>query len=141
VNKFMEELDRPGKKAKKGFYEYPEGEKKFLWPELVNIYPHTSEEVDVEEVKKRFLYRQAVEAVRAHEDNVITSPVDGDVGSILGIGFPPYTGGAFSYIDWIGVTDFVSECSRLAEQYGERFAVPEILKKMAKEGKSFYGKS
>jgi len=138
VNKFMEELDRPGKKAKKGFYEYPEGEKKYLWPELKELYPHSDAKIDAEEVKTRFLYRQAVEAVRAHEDNVITSPVDGDIGSILGIGFPPYTGGAFSFIDWIGVEQFVKECERLEAAYGERFAPPELLKKMAKEGKAFY---
>ncbi|HIO67948.1 MAG TPA: 3-hydroxyacyl-CoA dehydrogenase [Flavobacteriales bacterium] len=138
VNQFMEELNRPGKKAKKGFYEYPDGEKKFLWPELKKLYPEAEEPFDIEEVKKRLLYRQAVEAVRAHEDNVITSAVDGDIGSILGIGFPPYTGGAFSFIDWIGLEEFVSECSRLADQYGERFAPPELLQKMAAEGKSFY---
>ena len=138
VNQFIEELKRPGKKEKKGFYEYPDGEKKYLWPELKKLYPKNDHEVNAGEVKTRLLYRQAIDAVRAHEDNVITSPVDGDIGSILGIGFPPYTGGAFSFIDWIGVKEFVSECSRLAEQYGERFEPPALLKKMAAENKSFY---
>ncbi|MBL4754026.1 MAG: enoyl-CoA hydratase/isomerase family protein [Flavobacteriales bacterium] len=138
VNQFVEELERPGKKAKKGFYEYPDGEKKFLWPELKKLFPVAEKPFDAEEVRKRLLYRQAVEAVRAHEDNVITSAVDGDIGSILGIGFPPYSGGAFSFIDWIGVQKFVTECSRLEEAYGERFAPPELLKKMAAEGKTFY---
>ncbi len=95
----------------------------------------------MEEVKKRLLYRQVVEAVRTLEDRVITSAVDGDIGSILGIGFPPYTGGAFSFIDWVGLEEVVSECSRLAERYGERFAAPELLKKMAAEGETFYNGS
>ena len=141
VNQFMEELKRPGKKAKKGFYEYPEGEKKYLWPELKKLYPPAEELFDVEEVKTRLLYRQVVEAVKTLEDGVITSAVDGDIGSILGIGFPPYTGGVFSFIDWIGLEEVVSECSRLADRYGERFAAPELLKKMAAEGETFYNGS
>ncbi|MDO9186856.1 MAG: 3-hydroxyacyl-CoA dehydrogenase NAD-binding domain-containing protein [Bacteroidia bacterium] len=138
INKFVDELNRPGKKANKGFYEYPEGGKKTLWSELSKLYPLASQQPDVEEIKKRLLYIQALEAVKCMEENIVTKPADADIGSILGWGFAPYTGGVISFIDTIGLKKFVDECNSLAKKYGKRFKPTRKLKEMAAEGKTFY---
>ncbi|MEN3952859.1 3-hydroxyacyl-CoA dehydrogenase NAD-binding domain-containing protein [Iodidimonas sp. SYSU 1G8] len=140
VDKLME-LGRLGKKAGKGYYEYPEGGKKYLWPGLTENWPSAAEQPPVEEVRKRFLYRQAVEAARCLEEGVLTDPVDGDIGAIFGWGFAPFTGGPFSLIDSVGADAFVRECDRLAQQYGARFAPPKLLRDMAAKGESFYGRT
>ena len=138
INKFIEELDRPGKKAKKGFYEYPEGGKKILWSGLSKLYPLAEKQPNVEEIKKRLLYIQALETVKCMEENIVTKPADADIGSILGWGFAPYTGGVISFIDTVGLKKFVEECNSLAKKYGKRFKPTRKLKEMAAEGKSFY---
>lgn len=140
VKKLVEEHGRLGKKNKKGYYEYPEGGKKYLWPEFAKLYPPLNPQPGVEEVKKRLLYRQALEAVKCMEENITTKPADADIGSILGWGFAPYSGGIISYIDGIGVAKFVEECEKMAKKYGKRFKPTKKLKEMAAEGKSFYQK-
>ncbi len=138
INKFINELNRPGKKANKGFYEYPEGGKKVLWSELTKLYPLAAQQPDVEEIKKRLLYIQALEAVKCMEENIVTKSADADIGSILGWGFAPYTGGVISFIDTIGLKKFVEECNSLTKKYGKRFKPTRKLKEMAAEGKTFY---
>jgi 3-hydroxyacyl-CoA dehydrogenase/enoyl-CoA hydratase/3-hydroxybutyryl-CoA epimerase len=135
----MIEQGRLGKKAGKGYYDYPEGGRKHLWPGLTENWPPADEQPSVAEVKTRFLYRQAVEAARCMEEGVLTDPADGDIGAIFGWGFAPFTGGPFSLIDAVGLDAFVRECDRLAQQYGERFAPPKLLRDMAAKGESFYG--
>ena len=138
IGKFVEDLDRRGKRFGKGFYDYPEAAKKHLWPGLANHYPLASEQPDPDEVRQRILYVQAIETVRCLEEGVVTHPADADIGSILGWGFPPYTGGTLSFIETEGLEHFVSEADRLAETYGERFAVPQSLRSMAEKGETFY---
>ncbi|MCH8862825.1 MAG: enoyl-CoA hydratase/isomerase family protein [Proteobacteria bacterium] len=139
VIKFVEELGRLGKKSGKGFYEYPEKGKKFLWPGLAEHYPLADDQPTLDEVKTRFLYRQAIEAARCFEEGVLNDPESGDIGAIFGWGFAPYTGGPLSMIDTIGAEAFVREADRLAQAYGERFAVPQSLRDMASGGGTFYG--
>ncbi|MEM9323129.1 MAG: 3-hydroxyacyl-CoA dehydrogenase NAD-binding domain-containing protein [Pseudomonadota bacterium] len=136
--KFVEELDRRGKRFGKGFYDYPEGGTKHLWPGLADVYPPAEVQPTAEEVKKRLLYVQALDTVRCLDEGVITHPADGDIGSILGWGFPPYTGGTLSLIETVGLQTFVDECDRMAEAYGERFTVPDSLRERAKAGRGFY---
>lgn len=138
IRKFVEDLDRKGKKAGKGFYEYPEGGKKHLWPGLKDLYPLAQEQPTPDEVRSRLLYSQAIETVRCMDEGVVTDPADADIGSIFGWGFPPYTGGTLSFIETVGLRAFVEEADRLAERYGERFAVPDSLRNRAKNGVSFY---
>jgi 3-hydroxyacyl-CoA dehydrogenase/enoyl-CoA hydratase/3-hydroxybutyryl-CoA epimerase len=83
---------------------------------------------------------QAVEAARTVEDGVVTDPREADVGSIIGFGFAPYTGGALSYIDFMGPKKFVALCDRLTEKYGARFMPPALLRDMAAKGETFYGR-
>jgi 3-hydroxyacyl-CoA dehydrogenase / enoyl-CoA hydratase / 3-hydroxybutyryl-CoA epimerase len=140
----VEKRGRLGRKNGKGFYDYPEkgaGQKK-LWPELATLQPKhlDPDTLDVEELKQRFLVVQAVEAARTVEDHVITDPREADVGSILGFGFPPFTGGTLSYIDFMGTKKFVELCLKLERKYGSRFTPPKLLIDMAAKNQTFYGR-
>ncbi len=141
VQTFVEDLGRVGKKAGKGFYDYPEKGSKRLWPGLAEHCPPSAEQPDVEEVKKRLMYIQSVETARCMEEGVITEKRDADVGSIMGWGFPPFRGGVLSLVDTIGIVDFVADCDRLAQAHGPRFSPPKLLRDMAAKGEGFYGKA
>jgi 3-hydroxyacyl-CoA dehydrogenase/enoyl-CoA hydratase/3-hydroxybutyryl-CoA epimerase len=95
----------------------------------------------MEELKQRLLVTQALEAARTVEEGVITDPREADVGSILGFGFAPYTGGALSYIDFMGPKAFVELCRKLEAKHGPRFAAPKMLVEMAASGGTFYGRA
>lgn len=136
--KMVNDLDRMGKKNGKGFYAYPKEGKKHLWPGLAEHFPQAAEPPTVEHVKQRLLHRQALESARCMEEGVITHPEDADIGSIFGIGFPAWTGGVLSYIDTIGLPQFVADCDRLAEQYGDRFKVSDWLRQRAELCQPFY---
>jgi 3-hydroxyacyl-CoA dehydrogenase/enoyl-CoA hydratase/3-hydroxybutyryl-CoA epimerase len=97
-------------------------------------------DANVEELKSRFLTIQALEAARCFEEGVIEDPRDADVGAILGWGFAPFTGGPISLIDTVGAAEFVARCEGLASKYGERFTPNRLLREMAKEGETFYGR-
>jgi 3-hydroxyacyl-CoA dehydrogenase/enoyl-CoA hydratase/3-hydroxybutyryl-CoA epimerase len=139
VRKMVEDLDRKGKRFGKGFYDYPEGATKHLWPGLAEHFPVSDEHADIEEMKKRLLTIQALETARCFEEGVLTHPEDGDIGSIFGWGFPPYTGGTLSYIDTLGIREFVSECDRMAATYGKRFTVSQWLRERAEANQPFHG--
>ncbi|MBL8574496.1 MAG: enoyl-CoA hydratase/isomerase family protein [Hyphomicrobiaceae bacterium] len=138
------ERGRQGRKNAQGFYDYPaaKGAKKQLWPGLVDILgaPRPAEAFDIGELKQRFLVAQALEAARTVEEGVVTDPREADVGSILGFGFAPYTGGTLSYIDAMGARAFVALCDKLAAKYGPRFAPTALLKEMADKRETFYGR-
>jgi len=128
IEKFHDELKRLGKRYGAGFYEYPEGGRKYLWPGLADIYPPAAEQPDVEAVKRRLLYIQSLETARCMEEGVVTEPADADVGSIFGWGFPPWTGGTASFIDTVGLQDFVAECDRMADAFGEHYRASDWLR-------------
>jgi 3-hydroxyacyl-CoA dehydrogenase/enoyl-CoA hydratase/3-hydroxybutyryl-CoA epimerase len=131
IGKQFTEMGRLGKKAKAGFYEYLEGAQKQLWSGLADLFPVASQQPSLEEVKTRLLYRQALETVRCYEEGVICTKLDADLGSILAWGFPPYTGGTLSFVDFVGIKTFVSTLDRLADTYGERFRPTQKLREMA----------
>lgn len=137
VQKRFVELGRKGRRYGAGFYDYPDG-KRQLWDGLEDIYPPQEPQPDVEEIKTRMLYIQALEALRAFEEGVITEPAEGDVGAVLGIGYPTYTGGVFSLVDTVGIQNFVATCERLAAVHGERWQPSAWLKARAVEGRRFY---
>lgn len=137
----VDEHGREGKKAGKGFYDYPDGGKKHLWPGLSELFPPKEDAVDAETVGKRLLHIMALESYRCLEEGVLRSTRDGDIGSLTGIGFPPYTGGVFSYIDYVGPSTFVAECDDFANRFGQRFQVPDSLRERAERAELFYPKS
>jgi 3-hydroxyacyl-CoA dehydrogenase/enoyl-CoA hydratase/3-hydroxybutyryl-CoA epimerase len=134
----VDKANRPGQKAGKGFYEY-EGRKPVrLWSGIYERYPKGKKEASPEELRKRLLHIQALETIRCMEDGVVTAADDADVGSILGWGFSPWSGGVLSYVDGIGVPAFLAECEALEAKYGKRFKPPQLLRTMASQGKKFY---
>ena len=141
IRKFIEDLGRKGKKNGKGFYDYPEGGRKRLWPELAEHFPLADEQPAAGEIRNRLLYVQAIDSVRCLDEGVLTHPADADIGSIFGWGFPPYTGGTVSFIETVGLAAFVNEADRLAAKHGARFEVPESLREMAQNGETFYGRA
>lgn len=137
VRKFAVELQRPGKRFGKGVYEYPTEGAKFLWPSLKEIFPLLAAQPEVDELKRRFLHIQSLEAVRCIEEGLIT-PMDADLGSVLGWGYPAYTGGTISHVDTMGPARFVEECEQLARRYGARFKPSQWLKARAASGQKFH---
>ena len=132
--------NRTGRKDKKGFYDYPESGPKRLWPGLkeMQLFNLPIEELDIEILKKRLLFVQALEAARTVEEGVVTDPREADVGSILGFGFAPFSGGVLSFIDGMGAKAFVAQCQELEAACGPRFAPNRLLIDMAASGGSFY---
>ena len=123
---FVEELKRPGRKGGAGFYEYPaNGQPKYLWPDLKKYFPPRAvAQAEYPDLMDRFLYVQVAEAWRTWQEGILFGQADGDVASILGWGFAPYTGGVFHFAEYVGWERFRRRSAELAEKYGERFYVP-----------------
>jgi 3-hydroxyacyl-CoA dehydrogenase/enoyl-CoA hydratase/3-hydroxybutyryl-CoA epimerase len=140
VDSMVEKHGRLGKKNGKGFYDYPERPaKKHLWHGLKDMYPQQdADSIDRQEIKNRFHATIAVEAARCVEEGVVTDVREADVGSILGFGFAPFTGGALSYIDGMGTTKFVEMLKDLHGKYGDQFKPNALLLEMAKTDEKFY---
>lgn len=138
VLKRLYDQGRLGKKVGQGFYDYDATGKR-LWKGLAALYPLRAQQPDPHDLKQRILYVQAVEAARAMEEGVLLAPADGDVGAVLGVGFPAYTGGPFCFIDGIGLPVFVAEADRLADLFGAQLRPPQLLRDMVAKGQTFYG--
>ena len=139
----VEKHGRFGRKNGKGFYDYPQGQPKRLWPGLADLQdmkltPAEIDALDIDELKQRILVTQALEAARTFEEKVITDVREADVGSVLGFGFAPFSGGTLSYIDMMGSRAFVDLCRRLENKYGARFAPNKLLVDMASSNDTFY---
>src|SRR5450830_1709724 len=121
---------RPGRAGGAGFYDYPteKGVKKFLWPQLKPLFEKADAQWDITDLKDRLLYRQAVETARCLSENVLTSVHDANIGSIFGIGFPAWTGGAMQFIYGMGVDAFVNRADALAARFGAGFALTDEVK-------------
>jgi len=138
----VEKRSRYGRKNGKGFYDYPQNAAKRLWSGLADLQPskRNVDDIDIAEIKRRLLGIQALESARCIEEKVVTDVREADVGSILGFGFAPFTGGTISYIDGMGVKNFVQMCNTLAAAHGERFKPSKLLIDMANRGETFYGR-
>ena len=138
----VEKRSRFGRKNGKGFYDYPQNAPKRLWSGLADLQPNrlNVDNIDIAMLKRRLLGIQALESARCIEDRVVTDVREADVGSILGFGFAPFTGGTISYIDGMGVKNFVQMCNDLAKACGERFKPSKLLIDMANKGETFYGR-
>ena len=140
LDRMVTEMGRLGRKNGRGFYDYPEGGKKKLWPGLSELFPLAERQPDVEDLKLRFLTVQATEAVRALESGVVTDVREADIGAIFGWGFAPWSGGPISYIDTRGPAVVVADCRQLAKEHGDRFAPPALLQEVANANQTFYAR-
>ncbi len=143
IEEMVVKLQRFGRKNGKGFYDYPADGKKRLWPGITDLVATKIAECPPAlkaELIKRILYVQALETARCFEEGILTTARDADVGSILGWGYAPYTGGTASLIDGVGVKKFVEQCDALADKYGERFEPNALLREMAANGETFYSR-
>ena len=125
VERMVKEFDRNGRAAGAGFYEYPEekGARKYLWPELKNLFEKPGVAWEMQDLKDRLLYRQAVETARCLSERVLTTVHDANIGSIFGIGFPGWTGGALQFIYGAGIEAFSGRAAQLADKYGPGFVL------------------
>ena len=133
----IQDINRPGKTSGGGFYEYPKGEVKFLWPGLKSHFPQNGEKLSQQEMIERMMFVQALETVRCYAEGIVTSVADANIGSIFGWGFAPFKGGTLQYINDYSVAAFVDRSHYLAGRYGQRFSPPTLLMKMIKEKKTF----
>ncbi len=142
LEEMVEKRGRFGRKNGKGFYDYPASGPKKLWPGLAELQGKKldPDSIDVEELKLRLLGMQALETARCFEEKVLTDVREADVGSILGFGFAPFSGGTLSWIDMMGTKKFVELCRRLEKKYGARFAPNKLLLDLAEKNETFYGR-
>src|SRR5689334_623819 len=140
LREMVETRGRFGRKNGKGFYDYPATGPKKLWPGLADfqLKKLDPDEIDIEELKLRLLGIQALETARCFEEKVLTDVREADVGSILGFGFAPFSGGTLSWIDMMGTKRFVEVCRKLEKKYGPRFAPNKQLLELADNGESYY---
>ncbi|MEV0924743.1 3-hydroxyacyl-CoA dehydrogenase NAD-binding domain-containing protein [Streptomyces spongiicola] len=145
VDRMVDEFGRTGRSGGAGFYDYVDGRRSGLWPGLREHFAKPGVHVPFEDMKERMLFAEALDAVRCLEEGVLTSVADANIGSIMGIGFPAWTGGVLQYVNGYrgrdgigdGLPGFVARARRLAEAYGERFEPPALLVEKAERGEVF----
>ncbi|MGZ4488658.1 MAG: 3-hydroxyacyl-CoA dehydrogenase NAD-binding domain-containing protein [Nocardioides sp.] len=144
----MVDAGRPSRLKGAGFYEYDEnGSRQGIWKGLAETFPQDPDAVPFQDVKDRLLFVEAIETAKCFEEDVITSAAAANIGSIMGIGFPPNTGGAAQFMTGyqdpndqdapIGLAAFVARADELAEKYGDRFRPTAYLRNLAETGGSF----
>ncbi|AYN38430.1 3-hydroxyacyl-CoA dehydrogenase [Streptomyces dangxiongensis] len=140
VDRMVDEFGRPGRSGGAGFYDYTEdGGRAGLWPGLREHFTTAGYEIPFRDMQERMLFAEALDTVRLLEEGVLTSVADANIGSVLGIGFPGWTGGVLQYINGYegGLPGFVARARELAERYGERFTPPALLVAKAEKGETF----
>ncbi|MEW2397348.1 3-hydroxyacyl-CoA dehydrogenase NAD-binding domain-containing protein [Streptomyces sp. NPDC046862] len=140
IDRMVDEFGRTGRGGAAGFYDYgPDGRRGKLWPGLREHFTQPGYAIPFEDMQERMLFSEALDTVRLLEEGVLTSVADANIGSILGIGFPGWTGGVLQYINGYegGLPGFVARARELAERYGERFAPPALLVEKAERGERF----
>jgi len=141
IDRMLDEFDRPGRLEGKGFYEYAEGKRTRLWPGLRDAFPSVADPsaINLRDLEERMLVIEAIETVRCLDEGVIETVADANIGSIMGIGFPGWTGGVLQYINGYdgGLPGFVARARELAGRYGERFEPPTSLVEKADRGEIY----
>jgi 3-hydroxyacyl-CoA dehydrogenase/enoyl-CoA hydratase/3-hydroxybutyryl-CoA epimerase len=141
----MIEIGRPSRLKGAGFYEYDEaGKRQGLWPGLAETFPVAEEQLPIEDMRDRLLFVEALETAKCFEEGVLESAAAANIGSIMGIGFPPNTGGAAQFMTGyesptgeVGLTAFLARADELAEKYGDRFRATSYLRELAEKGETF----
>lgn len=140
VERMVKEFDRNGRAAGAGFYDYPQekGARKLLWPQLKELFEKPDAQWDMQDLKDRLLYRQSIETARCLAEGVLTTVHDANIGSIFGIGFPAWTGGALQFIYGTGIDTFLHRAEVLASRYGPGFVVAPQVKDAIRKHKPVY---
>ena len=140
IDEMLEE-GRGGKLAGAGFYDYADGKRQGLWSGLKAKYPPMADPstISLRDLEERMLFAEALESVKCMDEGVIESVADANIGSIMGIGFPGWTGGVLQYINGYdgAVAGFVARARELSAQYGERFEPPASLVEKAERGEVY----
>ncbi|MFH9978772.1 3-hydroxyacyl-CoA dehydrogenase NAD-binding domain-containing protein [Streptomyces sp. NPDC017179] len=140
VDRMVDEFGRTGRSGGAGFYDYAEdGSRTGIWPGLREHFSKPGYEIPFRDMQERMLFAEALDTVRLLEEGVLTSVADANIGSVLGIGFPGWTGGVLQYINGYegGLPGFVARARELAGRYGERFTPPALLVAKAERGETF----
>jgi len=137
INTMVGEHSRGGRHHGGGFYEYAEDGSKTIWPGLMDLYYNADAAVVEDDIKDRLLFRQVIEALKCLETGVLRSVADGNIGSIMGIGAPAWTGGLIQFVNTYGLEQFSARCEALAAQYGDRFEAPAIVAQKIAAGEDF----
>ncbi|MYQ76129.1 MULTISPECIES: 3-hydroxyacyl-CoA dehydrogenase NAD-binding domain-containing protein [unclassified Streptomyces] len=141
IDRMVDEFGRSGRSGGAGFYEYDEaGKRTRLWPGLREHFTKPGTDISFTDMQERMLFSEALDSVRCLEENVLITVADANIGSIMGIGFPPWTGGVLQYINGYegGLPGFVARARELAERYGDRFLPPALLVEKAEKGETFH---
>ncbi|MFD9871995.1 3-hydroxyacyl-CoA dehydrogenase NAD-binding domain-containing protein [Streptomyces niveus] len=141
IDRMVDDFGRPGRAGGAGFYDYAEdGGRTSLWPGLREHFTKPDVDVPFTDMKERMLFSEALDTVRCLDENVLTTVADANIGSIMGIGFPAWTGGVLQYINGYegGLPGFVARARELAATYGERFSPPASLVAKAERGETFH---
>jgi 3-hydroxyacyl-CoA dehydrogenase/enoyl-CoA hydratase/3-hydroxybutyryl-CoA epimerase len=146
IDRMVDELDRPGRLEGRGFYDYEDGKRTRLWPGLREQFPTVDDpsKIDLKDLEERMLFAESIESVKCLDEGVIETVADANIGSILGIGFPGWTGGVLQYINGyqgadgsVGPAAFVTRARELASKYGGRFEPPASLVERAERGEAY----
>jgi 3-hydroxyacyl-CoA dehydrogenase/enoyl-CoA hydratase/3-hydroxybutyryl-CoA epimerase len=141
IDRMLDEFDRGGRLAGAGFYDYEDGKRVGLWPGLKDAFPVTSDpsSISLKDLEERMMFIEALESVKCLDEGVIESVADANIGSIMGIGFPAWTGGVLQYINGYegGLPGFVTRARELATTYGERFDPPASLVEKSERGEKY----
>ena len=146
IDRMLDEFQRHGRHAGAGFYDYADGKRIGLWPGLRKAFPPVQDPsaLSLRDLEERLLFIESIEAVKCFEEGVIESVADANIGSILGIGFPGWTGGVLQYINGYehpvhgtGMAAFVARARELAARYGARFGPPASLVEKAERGELY----
>ena len=127
-NRMIAEFDRAGRYYKGVFYEYADDGSKKVWPKLYELYVNADLEMPHQDIQDRILFRQVIEALKCLQEGVLSSVADGNIGSIMGIGAPAWTGGWIQFVNTYGLKPFADRANELADLYGEQFTPPAIIK-------------
>lgn len=141
IDRMVDEFGRPGRSGGAGFYDYDEnGKRTRLWPGLREHFTKPDTDISFTDMQERMLFSEALDSVRCLEEDVLITVADANIGSIMGIGFPPWTGGVLQYINGYegGLPGFVARARELAERYGDRFLPPALLVSKAEKGETFH---
>ncbi len=137
VGTMIGEYGRGGRYHGGGFYEYAEDGGKTIWPKLLDLYYNSELDIPDQDIKDRLLFRQVIETLKCLESGVLRNVPDGNIGSIMGIGAPVWTGGFIQFVNTYGMDKFIARCDELAEKYGERFKAPAIVSEKLAAGELF----